>query len=896
MKLNFCLLDCDYFLLNQEPVVRIFGKDEKGDSICLLFKKFYPYFYMLPKKGREDAVLNFLKENFSNLLLTFKVEEKFLPIGYREKKTKLLKVYLKNPSKVPRVRDALHTNPNVKQTFEADIRFKYRFMADFDLKSFHWYEAEVSRISTNISKVKTYEVFDFKELERDELPDFKYLAIDIEVATKTGIPDPKKDPIIMISLAFHPSYKGRKDLVLVAKPNSNSKTTLFFKNEKEMLEGLLRIVEEYDPDFIVGYNLNEFDLPYIFKRFKIHKLSPLLGRVTNKKAFSSGNGNRTKNQIPGRIIVDVYEIVKDLTVKGGLFRLKRYGLGDVASELINETKEDVAHSEIYKLWRGDSKDLEKLIKYARKDAILTLRLLLEKQLLFKYIGISKVSGLLLQDVLDYGESMRVEFLLLKEFNKRGFVIPNKPNEKEVAKREKEREVKGLKGALVLEPEVGLHANVIYLDFKSMYPTIFISFNICPTTLVLDEKVKDVIKTPYGTKFVSKKIREGIIPQILSRLIEERDRVKKLMKKEKDVNKKLMLDARQWGLKYMANAFYGYTGYIRARFYILDIANAITSCGRSIITETRRLIESVNPNYKVIYGDTDSVMVKVKNVENVESAFKIGEKLAAYVNEKLKGKATIKIESIFKKLLILSKKRYAGLVLEKDEKGYKEKMVMKGIETVRRDWCTLTSEVLANVLNILLREESAKEKVFDYVKGVLAKLEKNQIPIEKLSITKSITKPIHEYKGIQPHIELIKKLKRRGVPVPGVGDRISYVIVAGPQLISRRAEDPTYVKKHNLKIDSRYYIENQLLPPLERVFEVIGVSKAQLIGLGRQTLLNGKFSKKELSNYLEDFDGFICKNCNKFYEKIPLVGKCLECNGELLFYDQKSGKSAYFLKL
>jgi DNA polymerase I len=894
MKLNFFLLDCDYFLLNNEPIIRIFGKDEKGEAVCLLFRNFYPYFYVLPKKGKEEDVIEFLKKSFSNLIFTLKYEEKFLPIGYREKKTKLIKVYLKDPSKVPRLREALHANENVRETFEADIMFKYRFMADFDLKSFHWYEANVSKVSTNISKIKTYEVFDFKEIKKDDLPEFKYLAIDIEIASKTGIPDAKRDPIIMISLAFNQSYKGEKDLVLVAKPSSNSKASLFFKNEKEMLETFLKIVEEYDPDFIVGYNINEFDLPYIFQRLKINKIQPLLGRVTNKKAFSAENGNKTKNKIPGRIVIDVYEIVKDLTVKGGLLRLKRYGLGDVANELINETKEDVAHSEIYKLWNGSREDLERLIKYARKDAIIALRLLLEKQLLFKYIGISKVSGLLLQDILDYGESMRVEFLLLKEFNKRGFVIPNKPSEKEIAKREKEREVKGLKGALVLEPEVGLHSNVIYLDFKSMYPTIFINFNICPTTLVLDEKIKDVIETPYGTKFVSKNIREGIIPQILSRLINERDKVKKLMKEEKDENKRLMLDARQWGLKYMANAFYGYTGYVRARFYILDIANAITSCGRTIISETKKIIEDANPNYKVIYGDTDSVMVKIKNVENIEKAFELGERIVEHVNEKMKGKAIIKIESVFKSLLILSKKRYAGLALEKD--GYKEKMIMKGIETVRRDWCSLTSEVLTNVLNILLREESAKEKVFDYVKDVLIKLEQNKIPIEKLAITKSITKPIHEYKGIQPHIELIKKMRKRGDPVPGVGDRISYVIIAGPQLVSHRAEDPTYVKKHNLKIDSRYYIENQLLPPLERVFEVIGVSKTQLIGLGKQTLLNGKFSKKEVSDYLEDFDGFVCKNCNKFYEKVPLLGKCLDCNGELLFYNQKVDRSAYFLRL
>ena len=130
---------------------------------------------------------------------------------------------------------------------------------------------------------------------------------------------------------------------------------------------------------------------------------------------------------------------------------------------------------------------------------------------------SRVSGLLLQDVLDSGESARVEQLLLREFNKHGFVIPNKPDPAEFKRREAEREVKGLKGALVFEPVVGLHSNVVYLDFKAMYPSIFISFNICPTTYVIGDCEK-AITTPHGAKFASKEIREGIFPRILSSLI------------------------------------------------------------------------------------------------------------------------------------------------------------------------------------------------------------------------------------------------------------------------------------------------------------------------------------------------------------------------------------------
>ena len=877
-KIEFQVLDCDYIFVNGKPKIRIFGKDRANKTVCVFYTNFLPYFYILPKVGKKKEVIEFLKSNFSNLIWNIEEVEKYLPIGYSEKKQKLIKITLKDPKKVPKVRDSLNESNLVKETFEADILFRYRFMADFNISGLHWYSAEGNFVQTNsVSTNKIIEASKFNEIKDEGMANLKYLAIDLEVATPTGMPDAEKDKISIISLAFSPPYKGKRSLVLVSKKVNVRKNVLSFENEKKMLQELIKIFDEYDPDFVVGYNINDFDLPFLITRLKHNKISPLLGRAKDKPASSRAVGAKRRNSIPGRIVVDVYELIKEFALKGA-FRLKRYGLGDVAKELINEGKVDVAHSEIYRLWNGDEKDVKKLIDYAEKDAELTLRILIERNLLDKFIEISKVCGLLLQDVLDSGEAARIENLLLREFNKRGFIIPNKPDSKEISRREAEKEAKELKGALVFEPKTGLHFNVIYLDFKAMYPSIFIYYNICPTTFVLRDG-KDVIKTPYGTKFVSKRVREGIIPQIISKLIEERDKVKKLMRITEEEWEKRMLDAKQYALKIMANAFYGYMGYLRARFYILDIANAITSCGREIISKTRKIIEE-NGKYSVIYGDTDSVMVDAK-CKNIEEAFKEGRKVEELVNEKLKEIVKMKIEGIFKSLLVLSKKRYAGIAVEKVNDEYKEKIVMKGIETVRRDWCELTEETLYNVLNIILQEQNPR-KAFDYVRKILEKLERNEIPIEKLVITKSITKPISQYKGIQPHIELVKKLKKRQKFAPSVGDRVGFVIISGPQLISKRAEDPKYVVEKKLKIDSKYYIESQILPPLERVFEVLGISKSQLIGFGKQMVLVEAMKNKKEKVVLPSFDEFVCIKCNTSYRRIPLSGKCIRCNGDVLF--------------
>jgi DNA polymerase I len=459
-------------------------------------------------------------------------------------------------------------------------------------------------------------------------------------------------------------------------------------------------------------------------------------------------------------------------------------------------------------------------------------------------------------------------------------------------RKDEKEIKGFKGALVFEPAMGLHTTyTIYLDFKAMYPSIFIYYNICPTTLVKDSVRVEKIKTPYGTEFVSKKVRVGIIPQIVSKLIKERDFVKRLLRISTDENERRALDARQEALKRMTNAFYGYTGYVRGRLYLLEIANAVTSCGRFLIQKTKEIVEK-NPNYKVIYGDTDSIFVKPL-AENLEKAFEIGKKLEEQINGELGEIVRMKIESVFKTLLILTKKRYAGLSIEKIDSDYKEKIIMKGIETVRRDWCDLTSKTLYEVLRILLIEQNPK-KVLDFVRTVIKKIEKNEIPLEDLVITKSISKPLHAYKGIQPHVELVKRMKRRSpAEAPGVGDRVGFVIIQGSQLISKRAEDPEYVKRRGLKIDSRYYIESQILPPLERVFDVIGIKKSELLGTGKQLLLAEAIkNKKQIKEIVSSIEGIICNKCNKIYRRTPLNGKCLECGGEIVFYSG-SERARYF---
>jgi len=888
MEIEFQLLDVDYVFLENRPIIRILGKTNDGKTVCAFYDKFYPYFYVLPKKEKEEDVVEDLKKNFFSELKNIEKVKRYLPIGFNEEKVEMLKITLKDPSKTATIREHLRKKDFVEDIFEADILFKYRFMADFSLFGMSWYKVSGNPIRTESVKADiTIEMEKIEPIEKIENAPLKYMALDIEVVSE-GIANPQEAPIAIISLSFFPAFNGKNTLVLVAKNNMKKidQDVLTFKDEKEMLEKFLEIIDTFDPDIIVGYNINDFDIPYINERLKINKMRRTIGRCTEKQLVSRSLGeNRYKNSVFGRIIVDPYWMIKDMAGRGFFTGLKRFSLEDVSQYLLGEGKVEFSYKDMPIAWNGNEEQMKKFIDYARRDSELVLRLLLEKQLLDKYIGISKVSGLLLQDSLDTGEAGKVENLLLREFDKDGFVLPCKPTDKEIARRKAERDIRGFKGAFVLEPEVGLHTNcVAYLDFASMYPSIFISYNICPTTLLTEKKEGiEAITTPFGTSFVPPSIRKGIIPKTVERLIKERNAVKTQMKAEKDPVKKRALDAYQEGLKRIANASYGYTGFLLGRIYVLSIANAITSCGRYYIQETKRLVET-NTNYKVIYGDTDSVMIKT-DTQDIEKAIEIGNNIANFLNEKLQGKLKIKVENIFKTLLILTKKRYAGWSFEKIDSQFKDEIVMKGIETVRRDWCDLVSETQEEVLKILLKEQNPK-KAFAYFKEVVQKLQSGQIPLEKLTIIKGISKRPEQYKGVQPHVELVKKMKKRGeVEIPSIGDRVGFVIVKGLQLVSERAEDPEYVKKHNLKIDSKYYIESQLLPPLERVFEAIGINKSELIGLGKQMLLGEAINnhKKTEEKPLTKIEGVVCVKCNTTFRRVPLIGRCPVCGGELEFY-------------
>lgn len=848
--MNFQILDADYAYSDGKPVVRLYGRDESGNSVCCSMPGFEPYFYA----KAEPEMAGILQEKFKEHIKRIEVVSRFVPVGYFKNPVSMLKITFYDPKGVPVIRDEVRKMVN--EIYETDILFRNRCMVDYGLGGMGWASAEpeaeqvtfdvLSNLKITSRKVEPVEILRNAPL--------RHLAFDIECLPINGaMPTPETSPIVIISLAFAPDYNGKKTRVLVGKNVSMDGGVEACGSEETMLSRFFEIIREYDPDILVGYNSNSFDVPYIVERIKAlnkkgARIDPLMGR-DGKPVYFRKFGNVTRVSVMGRIIMDVLPLLRKE------FSLKQYTLRNAAKELLGAEKLDIPFLEMEAYWKDNGEKLAKFIEYARRDSELALLFLLKLRLIDKYIALARVSGTLLQDILDGGQTQMVENLILREYKKNDRVLPSRPTGEMSDERFDEGEE--LAGAEVLTPKKGLLENIVILDYKSLYPTIMMAHNLCYTTEVVAERPDDVFEAPSGGVFVSQKVAKGIVPAILEELLNRRQATREKMKTANEEEYRV-LDATQLALKILLNSFYGYSGYARARLYSLTLASAVTSFGRENILRTKKLIEEdikeiilkggmafKQENAKdgkciglsVVYGDTDSVFVHLLDKDiTFDEAQLVGNTIASTVTDSLVKPMELVFDSFAKRAIFLAKKRYALLILEKTAQGMREKIKVKGMETVRRDWCDLTTKTVEKVLELVLKEgkvEEAIELVRNTINSIkLIDASKDSELFDDLILTRQYTKKVESYKNRQPHITVIEKLKKRGI-IANVGDRIPFVILAGNAIFVERAEDPEYAKKKKLPLDVDYYINKQILPPVERILSDFGVTREMLRGIGER---------------------------------------------------------------
>lgn len=399
------------------------------------------------------------------------------------------------------------------------------------------------------------------------------------------------------------------------------------------------------------------------------------------------------------------------------------------------------------------------------------------------------------------------------------------------------------GASVLTPKVGLyHASpVACLDFASLYPSIMIGYNLCHTTLVSDDVDGEELtsrglaeRSPVGHYFLRAETKKGILPDILENLLTERDAVKRRMKDARlSDTERSVLDGQQSALKLAANSMYGDCGAQKGKLFNVAIPSSVTAYGRRLLFTAKAFIESSHDGVEIVYGDTDSLMVHMRWIDDdrIWRAADASEAMATGVTEHIaRTPIRLQAENVFRPFLLVSKKRYAYSVQESltavakvaRERGddvasamlaaAPPKLKFKGLEIVRRDNCQFASELQRCTLEqiMVVGREYDHRTVIASVKERLGLLLNGRVQTDCLIIHKEWKR---HTKNPTPHDELAKKLATRDPgSAPRPGDRLQYVIVRGAGPLATRSEDPKYVSERGLQVDYGYYaklIANQL---------------------------------------------------------------------------------------
>ena len=543
----------------------------------------------------------------------------------------------------------------------------------------------------------------------------RILSFDIECAGRKGVfPEADHDPVIQIA-SIVTRYGEDKPFVrnvfCLDTCSLIVNTQIFeFDTEQKMLLAWRDFLEEVDPDVIIGYNIANFDFPYLLERANHLKCTkfPFWTRLKNvrseakKSHFSSkqmGNRDTKSTNTNGRLQLDLLQLVQRD------HQLRSYTLNSVCAHFLNEQKEDVHHTMITELFNGTPESRRRLAVYCLKDAYLPQRLMDKLMCLVNYTEMARVTGVPFNYLLAKGQQIKFISQLFRKALTHQLVIPNLRREEADEQYE---------GATVLQPVMGYYDSpVATLDFASLYPSIMQAHNLCYTTLINKnwvekrnwKKDEDYIVTPNGDMFCTAQVRKGLLSQILEELLGARKRAKKELAVETDPFRKAVLNGRQLALKISANSVYGLTGATVGKLPCLAIASSTTSYGRQMIERTKDEVESryniangYSHDAQVIYGDTDSVMVKFGPAD-LPKVMELGREAAEFVSQKFVKPIKLEFEKVYYPYLLLSRKRYAGLYWTKPDKW--DKMDSKGIESVRRDNCRLVQTVVETSLRKLL---------------------------------------------------------------------------------------------------------------------------------------------------------------------------------------------------
>ncbi|KDR84999.1 hypothetical protein GALMADRAFT_131759 [Galerina marginata CBS 339.88] len=666
------------------------------------------------------------------------------------------------------------------------------------------------------------------------------MSVEIFVPTKDDkVPNAASDQVFAVFYAYHIS--GMEIIhtgILVARNSQiHEHRTRHIKfeiveTELDLLNRLVDLVVEHDPDILTGWELQLNSWGYLDARCNTYGLAfpDVISRAPPRHSGGSeidqwGLRKTSTFKTAGRHVLNLWRIMrseKTLTI---------YTFENVVFEVLGK-RPVPAHAVL-------------VVEHLLMRVITNLELLEATETITKTAEFARVFGVDFFSVLSRGSQFKVESFMFRIAKPESFVLIS-PSRNDVGKQNAAECM-----PLILEPASAFYSSpLLVLDFQSLYPSIMIAYNYCYSTCLgritdfqgtykfgvvnnleisteLLEKLRSHITVaPNGIMYVKHDVRRGLLGRMLAELLDTRVMVKQAMKRaDGDKARKRILDARQLSLKYIANVTYGYTSAtFSGRMPAVEIADSIVQTGRETLEKAIDVIENTTKwDAKawtccdpVVYGDTDSVFVYLPG-RTKRQAFAIGNEIADTITSLNPAPIKLKFEKVYLPCVLMAKKRYVGFKYESID-DTEPAFDAKGIETVRRDG-VLAQPHDSNVFKgsrILFRTQNLSE-VKDYCCRSWTKLLENKASVQDFIFAKEVKMGTYSDRGPPPPGVVVAA--RRMIFDPNneaqYGDRIPYVIVRS-----------TSGAPSQLQLDAHYYITRVLIPPLERIFNLAGADVRQ----------------------------------------------------------------------
>jgi DNA polymerase zeta len=696
------------------------------------------------------------------------------------------------------------------------------------------------------------------------------MSLEVHVNTRADLsPDPEKDAVSMVVWCLAEEKLDEdtkvgivvltdpKDETLVERIRGIVGNTVQIDEEDDELDlfnRMVDIVRSHDPDILTGYEVHNSSWGYLIERARLQYEFNLPDEFSRMKSQSHGRFGKDADKwgfthtstvrITGRHTINIWRAMRSE------LNLLQYTMENVVFHLLHRRTPHYSFATLTRWFRSSKpRDLAKALDYFFIRTKLDLEILDANELIPRTSEQARLLGVDFFSVFSRGSQFKVESLMFRIAKPESFVLVS-PSRKQV----------GAQNALeclplVMEPMSSFYTSpVLVLDFQSLYPSIVIAYNYCYSTCLgritnwrgtnkmgfadfkrtpgLLELVKDKVNiSPNGMMYVKPEMRKSLLAKMLGEILETRVMVKSGMKVDKnDKTLQQLLNNRQLALKLIANVTYGYTSAsFSGRMPCSEIADSIVQTGRETLEKAIALIHSVERwGAEVVYGDTDSLFIHLKG-RSKDEAFKIGDEISKAVTDMNPRPIKLKFEKVYHPCVLLAKKRYVGFKYEHPSQTEPD-FDAKGIETVRRDGTPAEQKIEEKALKLLFRTSDLSE-VKRYFQAQCTKIMTGRFSVQDFCFAKEVKLGTYSDKGPAPPGALIatKRMLKDPRLEPQYGERVPYVVIAGApgaRLFERCVEPERLINEEHAELDAEYYISKNLIPPLERIFNLVGANVRQ----------------------------------------------------------------------